>query len=135
MPAGELALPRGCIAQLDQNTAHIVRNKHCCWSGTQSRSPACASGGRRLCLGKVGAKGREQEEGDTLSFQLFPQLLYLTLASRGDSFLLTEKFFTCAGCPRQRCLPGASSQCLLASETGVGIAAGRAWLLAFGTVS
>lgn len=23
MPAGELALPRGCIAQLDQNTAHI----------------------------------------------------------------------------------------------------------------
>lgn len=23
MPAGELALPQGCIAQLDQNTAHI----------------------------------------------------------------------------------------------------------------
>lgn len=67
---------------------------------------ACASGGRRLCAGKVGAKGGEQEDGGTGA----GNRECLVLASTRGSFLLMEKSFICAGCPRQRCLAGTSSQ-------------------------
>lgn len=76
MLAGELALPQGCIAQLDQNTAHISAKQTLPlgWHVvTLTPWPLCAAvsdgvcfGGRRLSAGTVGAKGKEQQGADTV---------------------------------------------------------------------
>ena len=55
---------------------------------------------------------------------------YLVLAARRDAFLLVEEFFTCAGCPRQRCPPWSILPAFAWRLGDVELATRGSWLLA-----
>lgn len=62
MPAGELALPRGCIAELDQNTVHISAKQTLLllWHAvTLTPWPLCAAVNDGVCFRGTEALRRE----------------------------------------------------------------------------